>query len=436
MTPFEVIRKKRDGLALSADEIRYMLEGMTDGRVDTYHLSAWMMAIWFRGMNDEETRELTRGMIESGEQVDLSSIPGIKVDKHSTGGVGDATTLILAPLAAAAGARVAKMSGRGLGHTGGTLDKMEAIPGMRVHLTSEQFLDQVRRIGLAVISPTARLVPADGAMYSLRDVTATIDSIPLIASSIMSKKLACGAEAILLDVKFGHGAFMQTYEQAHELARCMVAIGRGLDRRVRAALSEMDQPLGTHVGNALEVREAIEVLRGERSDSDLAQVAMALAEQLIMMSRLAEDQNSARARVRQLIDSGKAVEKLQQWLEAQGGDPRVAEDPSLLPQAPEKIPFLSPGSGYLTGFRAELVGQAAMKLGAGRARKGDPIDPAVGLVLQARLGEKVEKGQPLAVLHARGQERVDQALAHLQEAVTLGEEPMPREPLIREWVFG
>lgn len=435
MTPFEVIRKKRDGEALSRSEIRFMIEGMADQRVENYHLSAWMMAIWLRGMNDEETRDLTQAMIESGDQVDLSSIPGVKIDKHSTGGVGDATTLILAPLAAAAGARVAKMSGRGLGHTGGTLDKLEAIPGLRVDLNGDEFLEQVRRIGIAVISPTASLVPADGVMYGLRDVTATIDSIPLIASSIMSKKLACGAQSIMLDVKFGHGAFMRTYEQAQELARSMVAIGQGLGRTVQAALSEMNQPLGTHVGNALEVREAIQVLRGEQKDSDLARVAVSLAERILLMAGLVQNLEAARERTKAILEGGQAADRFRDWIQAQGGDPRVLDDLTLLPEAPLKVPFLSPATGHVQEFRAHLVGQAAMSLGAGRLRKKDPVDPAVGLVIKARIGDRVERGQPLAILHARTQAQAEAAVECLRSAVAIGETPPSREPLIRDWVL-
>lgn len=434
MTPARLIECKRDGKAHTEAEIRFMTEGITSGAVKPYQATAWLMAIWFRGMSDDETAWLTQAMIDSGDLVDLSSIPGIKVDKHSTGGVGDTTTLVLAPIAAAAGARVAKMSGRGLGHTGGTLDKMESIPGLQVDLRAEQFLDQVRRIGIAVISQTKKLVPADGILYSLRDVTATIDSIPLIASSVMSKKIACGADAIMLDVKFGDGAFMPTLDQARQLARSMVDIGERLGRRVKAALSDMEQPLGTHIGNALEVREAIRILRGELGGSDLARVAFRLAAQLLVMAGLQPDEQRAMARVQELVSCGQAADKLKQLIGAQGGDARVVDDLDILPQAPIQVAFPAPASGFLTRLRARGVGVAAMALGAGRASKEDLIDPSVGMVLQARVGDPVQRGEPLAVLHAADEGKLAQAQELLAQAVEIGDKRPEVSPLIREFV--
>lgn len=434
MTIVDIIRKKRDGLAHTEEELRFLIGELETGHLESYHLAAWLMAVWLRGMTDEETEWLTQVMVESGDQIDLSSLDGIPVDKHSTGGVGDGTSLLLAPIVAAAGGKVAKMSGRGLGHTGGTLDKLEAIPGMRVDLSADQFLDQVRKIGLAIISQTGKLVPADGHMYALRDVTATVDSIPLIASSVMSKKLACGAQAILLDVKFGDGAFMKSFEDAHELARTMVAIGSGRGRTVQAALSSMEQPLGTYIGNALEVKETLQILRNEKSDSDLAKVACELAEHLLVMAKLSPDLGTARQRVRELVESGQALERMRMMIEAQGGDPRVTEDLSLLPHAPLEIVVESPGGGYLQAMRAEAIGNAAMVLGAGRLKKTDPVDPAVGLIIEARVGQRIEKGQPLARLYARTQEKVEKARQLVCEAAVLGEQAPPPHPLIREFV--
>ncbi|MEW6279549.1 MAG: thymidine phosphorylase [Candidatus Eremiobacterota bacterium] len=434
MTAYDLILKKRNGHSHTEEELRFLLEQFTSGHVESYQMSAWLMAVWFRGMSDEETGWLTRLMVESGDTVDLSSIPGTKVDKHSTGGVGDTTTLVLAPLAAAAGARVAKMSGRGLGHTGGTLDKLESIPGMRVNLTSQEFLEQVRRIGLAVISQTADLVPADGKIYALRDVTATVDSIPLIASSVMSKKIACGAEAILLDVKFGHGAFMKTLEDCRKLAHAMVDIGTRLGRRVRAALSDMDQPLGGHIGNSLEVQEAIDILRGERADSALARVSTELASHLVEMAGCAENLDSAREKVRHLIGTGAAASKLREFIQAQGGDPAVVDDPTRMPAAPHREDYLAPSSGYVGALRAETLGRAAMVLGAGRLKKSDPIDPAVGLVLHRRVGDPVSTGEPILTFHARSADSVAAARRLVEEAVDVVDRRPAERPLIQEFV--
>ncbi len=434
MRAYDLIRKKRDGEAHTRAEIEFLIREFTQGRVETYQMTAWMMAVFLRGMNDDETGWLTEAMVESGDKVDLSSIPGVKVDKHSTGGVGDTTTLILAPLAAAAGAKVAKMSGRGLGHTGGTLDKMESVPGLRVDLSPEKFLAQVREIGVAVISQTGTLVPADGKMYALRDVTATVDSIPLIASSIMSKKLACGADAILLDVKFGHGAFMKNLDDARKLAHSMVAIGQRLGRKVRAALSDMEQPLGTHIGNALEFREAIEILRGERPGSALAHVASELAAHLLDMAGLSGSLEEARREAQRLVDTGKAADKLRELIAAQGGDARVVDDPDLLPRAAIQEEFLAERDGFVASLEAETLGRAAMELGAGRVRKDDPIDHAVGVVLHKRLGDPVEKGEKLLTFHANEASKLEPARHLVRAALSVAAQAPAARPLIQEVV--
>lgn len=432
--PVELILKKRGGAEHTPEEIRWWIGELAAGRLENYQLSAWLMAVWFRGMTDNETDTLTQAMIESGDQVDLSSIDGVKVDKHSTGGVGDGTTLVIAPIVAAAGGRVAKMSGRGLGHTGGTLDKLESIPGLRVDLSQEQFLRQVRDVGLAVISQTGKLVPADGAMYALRDVTGTVDSIPLIAASVMSKKLACGADAIVLDVKFGDGAFMKDYADARKLAQTMVAIGQARGRAVKAALTSMEEPLGSHIGNALEVREGLEVLRGGGAGTPLQTVAFELAAHLIQVSRLESSLDQARARVGQLVSSGAALAKFAAMIEAQGGDPRVCDDPGRLPQAASQHVLRAARSGWIGGLEAEAVGRAAMLLGAGRQKKSDVVDPAVGLVLHVGRGSEVKEGDPLATLHVNSQARLSEARELLDSAFRWSSQAPAAEPLIREIV--
>ena len=432
MNLVQLILHKRNGGHHSAEEIRFIIDGLMSGTMESYQMAAWLMAVYFRGMNAEEIDALTQAMLESGDQVDLSSIPGIKVDKHSTGGVGDATTMLVAPIVAAAGGMVAKMSGRGLGHTGGTLDKLESIPGMRVNLTSEEFIAQVQRIGLAVISQTGRLVPADGQMYALRDVTGTVDSIPLIAASIMSKKLACGAEAILLDVKYGDGAFMKELTDARALGQCMVGLGQRRGRQVRAALSSMEHPLGCQIGNALEVDEVLSILRGERKQTNLDIVARQLAQQLLHMADLANSPEEAENAVKRIIDSGQALEKLGQMIEAQGGDRRVTDDPSRLPQSAQKIEVSLGKGGYVSNIHAEQVGVAAMLLGAGRSKKSDAIDPAVGVVLNAKVGDAIQADQPFFVMHVNRTEKVEEVRRLLIEAVSVADTPPPPVQLINE----
>lgn len=433
ITPVEVITRTRDKQPLTESEIRFFISGIADGRVEYHQAAAWLMAVRLNGLSNEETVWLTQAMLDSGEVVDLSSLDGVPVDKHSTGGVGDTTTLILAPLVAAGGTKVAKMSGRGLGHTGGTLDKMEAA-GLNVNMTSEEFMKQVREIGVAVISQTAKLVPADGVLYSLRDVTATIDSVPLIASSVMSKKLACGAQAILLDVKYGDGAFMPCLDSARELARLMVDIGNGLGRRVMAALSSMDQPLGSSIGNALEFREAVEVLTGKRRGSALELVSLQLAARLLYLSDICPDVGSAEVRAKELLESGAAAEKLKQMVEAQKGNPAIVDDPSLLPQATVVRPVKVKESGFIKRLAAKQLGLAGLKLGAGRLRKSDPIDPAVGLVLQKRVGDKVQAGDVVCEIHASSSDSARAAESEVLMAVELSSEPVQAPAEVTEWV--
>jgi len=433
ITSVEVISRVRDRQPLTEEELRFFVTGIGNGEVETHQAAAWLMAVRLNGLSRQETVWLTQAMIDSGEVVDLSSLDGITVDKHSTGGVGDTTTLILAPLVAAAGGKVAKMSGRGLGHTGGTLDKMEAA-GLSVDLSSEQFLRQVSEIGVAVISQTAKLVPADGVLYSLRDVTATIDSVPLIASSVMSKKLACGAQAILLDVKYGDGAFMGDLESARELAKLMVEIGHSLGRRTKAALTSMEQPLGSSIGNALEFKEACEVLNGTSTDTPLARVSQRLAAQLLLLSDLAETSEEADRRVKELLESGAGAKKLEQLIAAQGGDPAVVAHPEKLPQAPIRHEVKLKREGYLKSLSALRLGLAALKLGAGRRRKSDPIDPAVGLTLRRRVGDKINSQDVFAVVHASKEEDVALAVTEIEQAVTLSENPVEASPEIADWV--
>ncbi|MFC3803101.1 pyrimidine-nucleoside phosphorylase [Cohnella sp. GCM10012308] len=430
MRAVDIIRKKRFGGELSEDEIGFLIKGLVDGTIPDYQISAWSMAVCYMGMTDKETAALTLAMANSGDTVDLSSIAGIKVDKHSTGGVGDKTTLIVAPLVAACGVPVAKMSGRGLGHTGGTIDKLESIPGFRTELSRDGFFAQVDEIGVAVIGQSGNIAPADKKLYALRDVTATVESIPLIASSVMSKKIAAGADAILLDVKTGDGAFMKTPEDAAILATAMVAIGNQVGRRTVAVISDMDQPLGRTIGNALEVREAIEVLRGEGPE-DLREVSLVLASHMLILGGVSDDTDAARQRLEAAISSGEALRKFAAFVTAQGGDPGVTEDLSKLPQAPLHLPVPAAGEGYVLGIEAEAIGLAAMTLGAGRATKDDVIDYAVGIELAAKPGDFVREGDLLATLYVRADdERAASAVQSVLSAYRLGAEQGPHRPLL------
>ena len=398
MRMYDIIYKKRMGYALSEQEIRFFIDGYTNGAIPDYQASALCMAICIKGMNDEETAYLTDAMMRSGDLVDLSEFGDRAVDKHSTGGVGDKTTLIVAPIVAALGCKVAKMSGRGLGHTGGTVDKLESIAGYRTSLPPDIFMDNVRKHGICVIGQSGNMAPADKKIYALRDVTACIDSIPLIASSIMSKKLAAGARSIVLDVKAGSGAFMKTPEQAKVLADAMVRVGEACGRRVRALVTNMDIPLGYNIGNSLEVEEAVRVIRGEQKD-DLYEICIALASAMVSLARdISEDE--ARVLVERTIFDGSAFEKMKEWIAAQGGDVSMIENTSLLPQAPYRYEVIATSAGYINSMDTEAVGIAASLLGAGRKKKDDVIDLSAGIVLKSKTGDRVKTGDVLAVLYA------------------------------------
>lgn len=428
----ELIRRKRDGGELSPAEVRRLVAGFTAGEVPDYQMSALLMAVYFRGLSEAETAALTAAMVDSGRRLDLSGLPRPVADKHSTGGVGDKTTLVLAPLVAAAGVPVAKLSGRGLGHTGGTLDKLESIPGFNVSLDPDDFVRQVARVGLAVAGQTADLVPADARLYALRDVTATVDSIPLIAASVMSKKIAGGADAILLDVKVGRGAFVTDRARARELARMMIRLGRSFGRRVAAVLSAMDQPLGRAVGNALEVAEAVEVLGGG-GPAEVRELCLELGTRLLLLAGAETEAARARRRLEALLDGGAARARLAALVAAQGGDPSVVDDPrGRLPRAPLQVPLPAPASGYVAGLDALAVGGAAVLLGAGRQRKGQPVDPAVGIVLHRKVGEAVREGEPLATIHARDAASAAAAAARLRDAYAISAFPPPTTPLVLE----
>lgn len=434
MRPYDIILKKRRGEELSRDEITFLVDGFTRGDIPDYQMAAWCMAVFFQGMSARETRDLTIAMANSGETVDLSPIRGIKVDKHSTGGVGDKTTLVLAPLVAAAGVPVAKMSGRGLGHTGGTLDKLESIPGFRVDLPKDVFVRNVNSIGIAVVGQTAAVAPADKKLYALRDVTATVDSMPLIASSVCSKKLACGSDAIVFDVKAGSGAFMKSEGDALALARLMVEIVEGAGRRAAAVVSDMSQPLGRAVGNALEVREAIDALRGS-GPPDLVELCLTLGSLMLVLGGAAPDAGRAREILAGLLEKGAALAKFGEFVAAQGGDASVAERPEILPHANHAAPVPSPAAGYVTTINAEQVGVAAMILGAGRRVKDEPVDPAAGLVVAKKIGDLVAVGEPLATLHTNNPAIIDEASRLVASAYTLSESP-PSPPRLIKQVIG
>ncbi|MBC1373686.1 pyrimidine-nucleoside phosphorylase [Listeria booriae] len=399
MRMVDVISKKRDGKELTTEEIQFVVDGYTEGKIPDYQVSALAMAIFFQDMTDRERADLTMAMVNSGETIDLSAIEGIKVDKHSTGGVGDTTTLVLAPLVAALDVPVAKMSGRGLGHTGGTIDKLEAIEGFHVEITKDQFIDLVNRDKVAVIGQSGNLTPADKKLYALRDVTGTVNSIPLIASSIMSKKIAAGADAIVLDVKTGAGAFMKTDEDAENLAHAMVRIGNNVGRQTMAVISDMSQPLGFAIGNALEVQEAIDTLKGEGPE-DLTELVLILGSQMVVLAKKAKDLDEARDMLKEVMANGKALAKFKDFLNNQGGDGSIVDDPSKLPQAKFKIDVPAKESGVVSEIVADEIGIAAMLLGAGRATKEDEIDLAVGIMLRKKVGDKVEAGEPLVTIYA------------------------------------
>jgi pyrimidine-nucleoside phosphorylase len=424
----DLIQRKRDGGTLTEAEIGWMIQSYTDGTIPDYQMSAFAMAVYYRGMTEEERAHLTMAMVASGDCVDLSGIEGIKVDKHSTGGVGDTTTLVVAPLVASVGVPVAKMSGRGLGHTGGTIDKLESVPGFHAEIDQQQFCDLVNRNKLAIAGQSGNLVPADKKFYALRDVTATVDSIPLIASSIMSKKIASGAEAIVLDVKVGSGAFMKDIDDARELASCMVDIGRRVGRTTVAVLSDMSQPLGNAVGNALEVIEAIDTLRGE-GPPDLYELCLTLGSRMVHLAKKANALTEARAMLERSIRSGHALQSLKVMLRSQGGDDSVVDNPSLLPTAKHRIEVVSRESGHVAAIAADRIGTAAMMLGAGRATKESDIDLAVGIVLHKKIGDPVSEGEGLATIHAN-REQVEDVLKLIYEAYEVSHEPVQKPVLI------
>lgn len=398
MRPVDVIARKRDGGELTSDEIRWFVRGVVSGEVADYQAAAWLMAVYLRGMSRAETVALTRAMAESGRTLDLGDLARRAVDKHSSGGVGDKTSLVAGPIAAAAGVILPKMSGRGLGFTGGTLDKLESITGLRVDLTVEEILHQARTVGLVIASQTGDLAPADGKLYALRDVTATVGSLPLIVSSILSKKLAAGAPAIVLDVKAGSGAFMRTETEAEALARALVDVGTACGRRIVAIVSRMDQPLGRAVGNAVEVREAVETLRGE-GPTDLRELALTLATEMVRLAGLADTESTARQLTERALASGAALSKLREMVQAQGGHVALLDEPSRLTTAPVVAVVSSPRDGYIAALDALTIGETLTTLGAGRQRKGDPVDHRVGVVFHHKLGDRVRQAEPLFTLH-------------------------------------
>ncbi|MCV4235675.1 pyrimidine-nucleoside phosphorylase [Virgibacillus sp. LDC1] len=419
MRMVDLIAKKRDGKELTTEEINFFIDGYTKGDIPDYQVSAMNMAIYFQDMTDRERADLTMAMVNSGETIDLSAIEGIKVDKHSTGGVGDTTTLVLAPLVAALDIPVAKMSGRGLGHTGGTIDKLESIEGFHVEISKDEFVNLVNQHKIAVIGQTGNLTPADKKLYALRDVTATVNSIPLIASSIMSKKIAAGSDAIVLDVKTGAGAFMKTVEDAKELAHAMVSIGNNVGRKTMAVISDMSQPLGAAIGNSLEVQEAIDALRGE-GPKDLEELCLALGRQMVYLAQKADSLEDAEEKLREVIRNGKALEKFKEFIQNQGGDASVVDHPDRLPKAKYLIELPAQQDGVVAELVADEIGTAAMLLGAGRATKESEIDLAVGLMLNKKVGDAVKKGDSLVTIHAN-RENVDDVKQKLYESIRIAD---------------
>ncbi|AXK20413.1 TPA: pyrimidine-nucleoside phosphorylase [Bacillus toyonensis] len=428
MRMVDLIAKKRDGQALTTEEINFIVEGYTNGDIPDYQVSSLAMAIFFQDMNDQERADLTMAMVNSGDTIDLSAIEGVKVDKHSTGGVGDTTTLVLGPLVAALGVPVAKMSGRGLGHTGGTIDKLEAVPGFHVEIENDEFMRLVNENKIAVIGQSGNLTPADKKLYALRDVTATVNSIPLIASSIMSKKIAAGADAIVLDVKTGAGAFMKTDEDAKRLAEAMVRIGNNVGRNTMAVISDMSQPLGEAIGNALEVQEAIDTLQG-KGPKDLEELCLTLGSQMVYLAGQASSLEDAREKLIEVMNNGKALESFKTFLSAQGGDASVVDDPSKLPQAQFKIEVEAKKDGYVSEIVADEIGTAAMLLGAGRATKESEIDLAVGLMLRKKVGDSVKKGDSLVTIYAN-RENVEDVKAKIYENMKISKEHVDAPTLV------
>lgn len=431
MNMVSIIQKKKDGMQLTAEEIKWFIDGYVAGDIPDYQVSALLMAVFFQGLSKEETFALTEAMRYSGDTIDLSEIEGIKVDKHSTGGVGDKTTLVVAPLAAACGVPIAKMSGRGLGFTGGTVDKMESIPGFRTSLEAKEFIDQVNNMGMAVIGQTAHITPADKKLYALRDVTATVDNFGLISSSIMSKKLAAGSDAIVLDVKCGDGAFMENIDDAVKLAHMMVEIGNSAGRRTVAAITEMGQPLGKAVGNSIEVIEAIETLKG-KGPADITELALRLSGIMVYLGGKAESPAAGMEMTEKAMKDGSGLAKLGEFIEAQGGNPGVITDYSLFPQHSITAELRADREGYVQGIEARKIGLASQQTGAGRATKEDDIDLSAGIMVCKKVGDKVEEGEILAVFYGNDQKKLDAAMKIAKEAYLIGNEPVDSPQLIKE----
>ena len=431
MRMVDLIIDKREGKAHTREEINYIIREYTAGNIPDYQMSAWLMAVCWRGMTEREVSELTSAMMHSGDVVDLSDLPGVKVDKHSTGGVGDTTTLVIAPLVAACGGTVAKMSGRGLGHTGGTLDKLESVPGVCIEKNIDEFKDIVRRIGLCVIGQSGNLVPADKLMYALRDVTGTVESIPLIASSIMSKKLAAGSDAILLDVKCGRGAFMKSEEDARQLAEWMVEIGNAAGKKTMAVISDMNQPLGRAVGNALEVIEVMDVLKG-RGPADITELSLTLAGGMIMLGGFANTMEEGHAKAVSLVEEGKALEKFREFVAGQGGNPHITEDYTILGKGGHTLEVKADRDGLVTGLDAMAIGLASQHIGAGRARKDDAIDMTAGIILNKKIGDKVNKGDVLCTLMGNDSIKIETGAAEAMGAYELGSDAPEKNRLIKQ----
>lgn len=429
MRMYDIIKKKRDGFELTKEEIEFFVKGYTNGDIPDYQISALLMAIFFNKMTKRETVELTKAMLDTGDKIDLSNIEGIKVDKHSTGGVGDKTTLVLGPMVAACGLPVAKMSGRGLGHTGGTLDKLESIKGLRIELSKDEFAQNVNNINIAVCGQTGDIAPADKKLYALRDVTATVDNISLIASSIMSKKLAVGSDGIVLDVKVGSGAFMKDFDSAYSLAKEMVDIGNSMGRKTVAIISNMDEPLGYAVGNALEVKEAIETLKN-KGPKDLVELCLTLGSHMLVIGNKANDLTDARKKLIDVLESGKAYEKFIEFVEAQGGDINYVKDTSLLPQAKYVLELKSDEEGYVQSINAEEVGKCALYLGAGRETKESEIDLAAGIVLTKKVDDKVSQGDVLAYIHSNDKEKGEEIVNRLRNIIKIGAKNKEEKKLI------
>lgn len=433
MRMYDLIMKKRNGGALTKEEIYYMINEYTIGNIPDYQMSAFMMAVYFKGMTEEETVNLTMAMAKSGDMMDLSAIEGLKADKHSTGGVGDKISLVLGPMVAALGVPVAKMSGRGLGHTGGTIDKLESFPGFSTSLTTEKFIENVNRIKIAIAGQTANLAPADKKLYALRDVTATVDNISLIASSIMSKKLASGSDAIVLDVKTGNGAFMKTEADAVALAREMVQIGTGAGRNTVAIISDMNQPLGFAVGNALEVKEAIDTLKGEGPE-DLLELAVVLGTYMLLGVKRFTDEEEAREALYKTIEDGSALKKLEEFVEAQGGNPEAVRNQDLLPKASIVMEIKAQEDGFVEKIETDEIGVVSLILGGGRETKESDIDLSVGVIIHKKIGDAVEKGETVAVLHGNDLKKMEQAKERFMAAYTFSKSPVTRDALVK-WII-